>query len=341
MYPVVKVIKEASEKPTLKFWVIILLFALPVSVWADENEEDDTIDDKPITWVDSSHVYATDKSQALTQWMDNFFGDPLTDLEQAESFLRAEFIDDWEDEDGHNLKARLRGKVQLPRISKRLDLVFEGEEDDDSLTPGELDENDSVGLQYELAEKKNSRFDLTLGISTSGSRPGVRFRHSSNIGDLSSYRFLERVQWENDEGFYSTTQLDFYRAIGKNDSLRWSNRFRYGEETDGSEWRTSLALRQRYLVDTKRPIATSTFVAVNGVTEPESLTKNYKLGFLFRRQIYRDFLFMELQPAYNYRRRNIEDNRAGVWSIVFKLEIAFEKDLRRKKKKKQKEDQAT
>lgn len=341
MYPVVKVIKEISGKPALKLWAIILLFALPVSVWADENEADHTIDDDPITWVDSSHGYATDKSQALTQWMDNFFGDPIDDLEQAESFLRAEFIDDWEDEDGHNLKVRLRGKVQLPRISKRLDLVFEGEEDDDSTTPGELDENDSVGLQYELAEKKNSRFDLTLGISTSGARPGVRFRHSKNIGELSSYRFLERVQWEDDDGFYSTTQLDFYRAINDNDSLRWSNRIRYGEETDGTEWRTSLALRQRYLVDTRRPIATSAFVAINGVTEPESFTKNYKIGFLFRRQIYRDFLFMELQPAYNYRRRNVDEQRQGVWSIVFKFEIALEKDLRRKKKKKPAEDQAT
>ena len=82
-------------------------------------------------------------------------------------------------------------------------------------------------------------------------------------------------------------------------------------------------------------------MAINGVTEPESFTKNYKIGFLFRRQIYRDFLFMELQPAYNYRRRNVDEQRQGVWSIVFKFEIALEKDLRRKKKKKPAEDQAT
>ena len=135
--------------------------------------------------------------------------------------------------------------------------------------------------------------------------------------------------------------MDLYRAIGEDDSLRWSNRLRYGEETDGKEWRTRLSLRQRYRMDTKRPIATSAFVSIKGVTEPESLTKNYKLGFLFRRQIYRDFLFMELLPAYNYRRRNVDEERHGVWSIMFKLEILFEKDLRRKKKKNQNKDQAT
>lgn len=315
----------------MKTWHIILLFSFPVLVWAGDDENNAEIDDAPITWVDSSHAYATDQSQELTQWMDNFFGDPVSDLEQAESFLRAEFIDDWEDEDGHDFKARLRGKVQLPRISKRLDLVFAGEENG-QVSEEERGDEDSVSLQFEILENKKSRFDLTLGLTSSGLRPGVRFRHENPIGELSSYRFLERVQWENDEGVYSTTQLDLYRAIGSDDSLRWTNRVRYGEETDGAEWRSALSLRQRYLIDTKRPIATSFFFAVNGVTDPESFTKNYKLGFLFRRQIYRDFLFMELQPAYNYRRRNFEDNRDGVWSLVFKLEIALERDLRRVKK---------
>lgn len=323
----------------MKLWVIILLFAVPVSVWAEENEAVSNIEGPPITWVDSSHTYATNQTQALTQWMDNFFGDPIDDLEQAESFLRAELIDDWEDEDGHNFKARLRGKVQLPQISRRLDLVFSGEENEAALSPEERDEDDSLGLQYELTEKDSSRLDLTLGISTGGVRPGVRFRNSNAIGERSSYRFLERVQHENDEGFYSTTQLDLYHAIGDNDSLRWSNRLRYGEETNGKEWRTSLSLRKRYFIDTQRPIATSVFMAINGVTEPESFTKNYKLGLLFRRQIFRKFLFMELQPAYNYRRENVDEQRHGVWSIVFKLEIALEKDLRRKKKKNQDNDQ--
>ena len=313
----------------LKFWPIILLFVTPVLFGADESEDSIEIDDAPITWVDSSHAYATNRTQELTQWMDNFFGDPVSDLEQAESFLRAELIDDWEDEDGHDFKARLRGKVQLPQISKRLNLVFAGEENG-QIDEEEREDEDSVSLQYELSDNdKKARFDLTLGLSTSGLRPGVRFRHEKPIGELSSYRFLERVQWESDEGVFSTTQLDLYRAIGSDNSLRWANRVRYGEETDGAEWRTALSLRQRYLIDTKRPIATSIFFAVNGITEPESLTKNYKLGFLFRRQIYRNFLFMELQPAYNYRRRKIEESRHGVWSIVLKLEIAFEKDLRR------------
>jgi hypothetical protein len=158
VYLVVKVIKKASGKRALKLWVIILLFALPVSTWADENEANNTIDEPKIAWLDKSHEQSVERAQALTQWMDNFFGDPIDDLEQAESFLRAEFIDDWEDEDGHNLKARLQGKVQLPQVSKRLELAFEGDENEADPSPEERNESDSVALKYKLTDKKKSRF---------------------------------------------------------------------------------------------------------------------------------------------------------------------------------------
>ncbi len=324
----------------MKIWLVILLFAISGFAQGQEQAPDENREpgeqeqeqEQPITWVDDRHAYATNKTQALTQWMDNFFGDPLNDLEQAESFMRVQFIDDWEEEDGHDFKVRVRGKVQLPKISKRLNLVFAGEEDD-GLDEQERRQEDVVSLQYNVADGKKSRFDLTLGWASSNLRPGVRYRNEGPMGDTSSYRFLERVQWEDGEGLFSITQLDLYRALDGNDLIRWSNRIKYGKETDGIEWRSKLSLSQRYLIDTKRPIATNAFLTINGVTQDDKFTKNYKLGFLFRRQIYRDFLFIELEPAINYRRREFEDDRDIVWGLVVRLEVALEKDLRRMRKK--------
>ena len=310
----------------MKTWLFIILTVISTAGQSQEVEIDN--DEEPVNWVDTSHAYATNQAQALTQWMDDFFGDTVNDLEQAESFMRLQFIDDWDGEDGHNFKVRARGKVQLPKISKRLDLVFSGEENE-HLDEDERREEDSVSLQYNLGDGKKSRFDLTLGFSSNELRPGVRYRNEGLIGDVSSYRFLERLQYQDKEGLFSTTQLDLYRAMDNDDLLRWSGRIKYGQESDGMEWRSKWSLSQRYLEDTKRPIATNTFLTINGVTQRESFTKNYKLGFLFRRQVYRDFLFIELEPAYHYRRREYEDNRSSVWSLVVRLEIALEKDLRR------------
>jgi hypothetical protein len=66
---------------------------------------------------------------------------------------------------------------------------------------------------------------------------------------------------------------------------------------------------------------------VNGVTDPKSYVKNYRLGVLFRRQVYRKFLFLEVEPAYNYRKQHADEKRQFAWSIALRLQIALERDL--------------
>ena len=129
----------------MKIWLVILL-AIPVISWGEplvpgnqdleiEGWQAPTANDPnnvPINWVDTSHAYATNQTQALTQWMDNFFGDPNYDIEKAESLVRLEWVNDWDQEDNYNTKLRLRGKLQLPKVSKRLNLVFSGEDGDET-----------------------------------------------------------------------------------------------------------------------------------------------------------------------------------------------------------------
>ncbi len=283
----------------------------------------------PITWVDTSHTAITNQAQALTEWMDAFFGDPNYNLEQAESFLRLEFIQQWDEEDGSDFNLRLRGKVQLPQISKRLNLVFQDDDEEDGLTEEERQQEDQVGLQYKLREKSRSRVDVTLGWSSDGPRPGVRYRYEDSLNDRTSYRYLQRLQHDSGDGFYTTGRFDINHILDENKILRWGNRGLWGEETEGVEWRTALSLRQRHKLDTKRPVAINYFTSINGVTRPDSFVKNYRLGLLWRRQIYRDYLFFEVEPAYNYRRRTLEEEREPAWSVVLRLEVALERDLRR------------
>lgn len=289
-------------------------------------------------WVDDSHSYATEQAQALTEWMDNYFGEPNYELEAAESFLRLDFSTDWDQDDGNNNQIRLRGKLQLPKLSKRLNLVFSdesGDEFDPDRSERQLDDN--VGLVYEVTESNRSRFDLTAGLKWFGVRPGVRYRFQDSFSDLYSYRLTQRIQWETDEGFYSTSQAELNRAMGENTFLRWNNRVVYGEETKGTEWVTRLSLfERRRTLSRKQKVGINYFAAVNGVTDPESYVRNYRMGVLFRRQVYRKFLFLEIEPAYNYRKRDPDDKRQFAWSIGLTLQVALERDLARKKKKSKK-----
>ena len=280
----------------------------------------------PPNWVDRSHTVASDSAQAVVEWMDEFFGDPTYDLEKAESFLRLEFEHEWDQEKGNDFGIRLRGKVQLPKINQRVDLIFS---DDDTAAGDRAEQSDldRVALQVNVRESTRSRFDATLGWSSGAPKPGVRFRNEGDLTERDSYRYVQRVQWANDEGFFTLGQVDLFHALDSDDVVRWSNRIKWGEETDGVEWRTRLSLFQRFYEETERPLAFNHFVTVRGETRPESYIQNYALGTLVRRQIYRDFLFFEVEPSANYRKPGHGEDRELAWQLVFRLEVHLARDL--------------
>ena len=126
-------------------------------------------------WVDATHEKADSRTQDMVQWMDNFFGAPVADSERAESFLRTIIIDDWDERDSHDLKLRLRGQIDLPKISKRVDLLFSGEESEQSLSEDQRSEEDSVSLRFNFQDKKRLRLDGTLSARSGPALlPGVR-----------------------------------------------------------------------------------------------------------------------------------------------------------------------
>ena len=335
---------ETKSYSNVKIWLAPLLL-VPVLALAQEEdineipvapEKDEQwleTEEPPINWVDTSHTAVADQAQYMVEWMDEFFGDPSYDLEKAESYLRLEFESDWEQNNGNDFGVRLRGKVQLPKISQRVDLLF-SEEEGDAVDREEREEQDNISLQVRVREGSRSRFDATLGFSSGNLKPGVRYRSEGDLDYGRRYRYIQRLQYEDGENFFTIGQVDLYQAFNSRDVMRWSNRIKYGDHTDGVEWRTRVSLAQRFREDTKRPLALNHFVSVRGETRPTSYIKNYRLGTLWRRQIYRDFLFFEVEPAINYRRPDYEDSREVVWSVVARLEIALSRDLTRRKSRK-------
>jgi len=315
------------------------LVAWNAPAWPDDElaEVEVSIPVKPedaeTNWVDESHAYATDKAQALTDWMDNYFGDPNYDLEDADSVVRLDFITKWDQDDGNNNAIRLRGKLQLPRISRRLNLVFEDEQGDE-LDPEQRRLDDRFGLLYEVSETERSRVDLTMGITWNHLRPGIRYRYQTDLGEITNLYFTQRLQYDTSERFYTTSQVQLDWALSDRTMLRWYNGGVYGEETNGLEWISRLSLFDRKRVRKKHQLGINYFFAVNGDTDPRYI-KNYRVGVLFRRQVYRKFLFLQLEPAYNYRKQNADDKRQFAWSIALGLQVVMERDLRTIKDKKQ------
>ena len=275
-------------------------------------------------WIDGGHSYATRKANEMTQWVDNFFGNDERDLEQAESRLRLRTIYDWDERLSNEVKFRLGGKVALPQISDRLDLVFRGEDMDGM---GERDsekyDEDRIGLQLQVGNKeaKKHRFDLTMGVSSSGLRPGAKYVFQDDFARDLNFRFTQRVMHENDEGLYGTSQFVLDKAIDERSLVRSYSRLMRGEKTDGLEWSTNLSYARAWNNERGRMGATWLYVGAEGQTEPDEHVSNYMVGVRFRRQAYRDFLFWEVEPSYNWRIDEPFFDREGAWKIVLRLEF--------------------
>lgn len=279
-------------------------------------------------WVDSSHEYATNRAQALAQWMDDFFGAQVRDAERADSFVRAILIDDWDQRDGHDPKLRLRGQLSLPKISERVDLIFSGEEAEQTLTEEERAQENDVGVRFNVRDGKRTRVDATLSLRAGPAiLPGVRLRYQQPITDNSWARFTQRFQYHSSDGYRSLTNFDLNRAIGEQSLLRWGGRLRYREDKEFWDWNTGLTYRHWFGDHEDFPSAVEYYIAMSGRNEPEVFSTNYRVGMLYRKQFFRRFLYYEIEPNYNWRRDTFEQRREGVLGIVFRLEVMLDDDL--------------
>lgn len=296
----------------------------------DPAIEEESIDARRETphWVDSSHQYATNRAQELAQWMDDFFGAPVRDAERADTFVRTIFVDNWDERDGHDPTIRLRGQISLPKISERVDLFFSGEEAEQTLTEDERAQENDVGVRFNFADGKRTRLDATVSLRSGPALlPGIRFRYQQPISDNSWARFTQRLQYHSEDGFRSLSNFDVNRAIGEHSLLRWGGRVRYREDKEFWDWNTGITYRQWFDDHVDYPSAIEYFVSMSGRDDPEVFESNYRIGVLFRRQFFRDFLFYEVEPSYNWRRDTYDEKREGVLGIVLRLEIMLDDDL--------------
>jgi hypothetical protein len=287
------------------------------------------------SWLDEGHGLVTDRADDLTQWFDAYFGGGDAGDTEAYSRLRLRVSNEWDERLGNDVRFRLGGKVNLPQISKRLDLVFQGDDPLNDIN-GEQDESQSrvaLELKVNRFEDSDVDFKLTMGFGSNGPKPGIKFTYQRDLSERNSLRFIERVQFDAGDGTTSTSRLLFDHQIDDQQLIRSYSRALYGTSTDGLELSTSLQWINFWNADpakggpTERGIMA--YGEVWGATEPYDYVSNYKLGVRYRRQTYRDYLFIEFEPSYNWRVDEPYDRREGAWEVVLRFEFLLFQDLRK------------
>lgn len=285
---------------------------------------EETVAPRKSRWVDSGHRFATNQTMALTRWVDGFFGDIESDAETLESRLRIKASTQWDERLPNQNRVTVGGKVDLPRLADRVDLVFRGDDPDELIRGDQSDPSQSqVGLQVNLDESASGkhRTDLTVGLSSSGPKPGFKYRYHTPLNLDTALRFSQRVQYDLDDGAYATTKFDIDYVLSATSLLRTQNRVLYGRDAEGAEWSTNFGRVRQWTNEEGFERASFFYAEVQGQTKPSSYVNNYQLGLRFRAQALRKFLFFELEPTFNYRMDAPSAPREGAWAIEARVEF--------------------
>ncbi len=277
------------------------------------------------SWYDETQVYINARFCEPALWFDNFFAnDRVFDEGVAGTYVRwrNEFTQD--EEEFFKYKMGLSASIELPIIEKHLRLTFEGDQDEDlrDIAPGSgEDTTNSLGLQLDLVENARSKFNVSVSLSP---RVRLRYRYTYPVYQDITLRLTQEVQRK--KGVHSArTLIDFEKVFKQNYLFRASTEGKASEEFDGIDWLQAFVLYQR--VNNKTSLSYES--SVNGITEPRTLAANYRLGFRFRKNFHRRWLFFEIAPemtwpvSLNESRSDIVKDRRSKWLLFFRLEVHF------------------
>lgn len=270
-------------------------------------------------WFDEAHTYLSIQFCEPSVWFDSFFSDERID-EEVRAGTRVRWQHDYVLREGGiwEYTSNVRASFKLPKAKKNINLIFEGEEEEDlqDIVPGNEEEiKGDLGLLYEVTKSDRANFNVRVKLSPSIT---FRYRYKWPLTETFTTRFTqELLRRDNLDG--TASRIDFEKILSDRFLLRQSNTVTHSEGFDGKEWANSLVLYQR--LNDKSAVSYES--SITGVTKPDRYTRNTRLGVRYRRNFYRKWLFYEIAPAMNWSKPLVTDERTPIWEVLFRLEINF------------------
>lgn len=293
--------------------------------------------DKPggLGWIDrvQARLYRTICLSAAR--FDGLFGNARFDDEYQATHGSIAVGGLWDERDHWDPSIRFRVDVQLPQLSERFkaflgrldpdEYVTELRDDFDTLPRQFAREDDDAvlfGLGYRQPGRVGGHFDAGVGAELgSPVEPYAKgtYRLGVPFGEHNLIRLHETIFWKEDEGFGATTRFDLERLLAEDFLVRWSNSGRFTERTEGVRWVSSVTLYQN--LGGGRAFAYE--AGISGESDREVSVIDYGLRVIYRRRIYREWLFLELRSSITWPRETLLERREANWGAGVALEMLF------------------
>ena len=297
----------------------------------DDSDEWLTADEthiETVSGVDIAQRMAGSRVRKTARWVDSFFNDPTYTADEADGRIVFSMSGETSYKDSEDFRMKIDGNLYLPRLSKRLELVFAGNDDLDindnedqtfADSAEKSSDNPSVGLRY--SSFRNEKCDLRMGAGVRfGNQSlffGPRLRYTQDLTEYWLVRFTQQLRWYTDDGWKSGTDLDFDRRVRK------YNLFRQRFSTDWNEDKyDDQGFRHSATTSYTHPLAHKAAMRYSWrsvyLTRYDGGWRSTRFTARYRRATWRDWVIIEFAPFVSFDDEYGWDPNPGI-----KLTISF------------------
>ncbi len=286
----------------------------------DELEDEDDEELGEIYDFEKSHRRIIENLQETATWLDSFFGTNRTD-ETPATELRISWENNFLEYETPNTRLKMRGKLRLPQMQQKLQLVFEGEPDEKD--PSGLDrENATSALRYSVTRNALKSVDFDIGFRGGLSDPRLFSRLRMQKLLLSDKHQLHRltpaITWDSRIGW------ELYIRHDSEYKPREKLFFRATTKPGWSQDKQGYTLEQNFTIF--RKISPHRFIALDwlngGVVHPYTDLVS-RIRVRHRRALRENQLYLEFAPGLRF---DEEQNFKAQWEGYISLEVVFSPD---------------
>lgn len=269
-------------------------------------------------------------SEGVARTVDSWFGDkPFEEGGKVSGKIGFNVLA--RQDQGTRANLRFRVRMSLPNLKEQGYLFF-GQDNERELV---RDQPEAFTREHQLlAESRSQDQSYFAGLAyalrdflefRAGVRSGyklytqARYRKGWALTDSDGLDFRETLFWTVDDGFGSTTALDYEHSYSPSLALRWRTAGTISEDTEGLAWSSSVGLFKA-LQDNR---LVSLEALVNGETDAPVTVAEYGVRLAWRQPIYREWMRLELTLGQFWPRDEDDTERERRWAVGGRVEILF------------------
>ncbi|MFY3745348.1 hypothetical protein ACOQFB_15660 [Anaeromyxobacter sp. Red801] len=290
------------------------------------------------TWLDVGHAFLEERLFAPVLVLDRFFSDERDlEAERARSFLRVRNALRVHQYGTPAYALDVRAVLRLPGLNRRLErlrLVIVGQAEDvvngfypelTGATPLGPNQQGAANaeLRYGAWDGLYSHVDLGTGLLLElpvGAFGRVRYRASVPLGRWVLGRMALAGFWRTDTRLGTSLDASVERPLRSIALVRLAGTSRLTQRSRGIEWGSELAGLRALGPRTAVSLAAS----VEGATDAPTDVDRYRVYGRFRRDLYRRWIFYELEPEVAWPWEAERGGRFREFAITFRLEVQLQ-----------------